>query len=91
MDNCGTSLTMDKDGSEGEPRMDYYPKMHLDVYVEVKFGRTKKQKSLKVIFSRRDGHNFLFHIYQFLLMALNIAIFRSWCFGELQLKNNPKD
>ena len=25
---------MDKDGSEGEPRMDYYPKMHLDVYVE---------------------------------------------------------
>jgi len=31
--NCGTSLTMDKDSSEGEPRMDYYPKMHLDVYV----------------------------------------------------------
>ena len=24
---------MDKDGSEGEPRMDYYPKKLLDVYV----------------------------------------------------------
>jgi hypothetical protein len=31
--NCGTSLTMDKDGSEGEPRMDYYPKICLDLHV----------------------------------------------------------
>jgi hypothetical protein len=31
--NCGTSLTMDKDSSEGKPRMDYYPKIHIDVYV----------------------------------------------------------
>jgi hypothetical protein len=25
--NCGASLTMDKDGSEGKPRMDCYPKI----------------------------------------------------------------
>ncbi len=34
---------MDKDGSEGEPRMDYYPKMHL-IRKGVKFGRTRKNR-----------------------------------------------
>ena len=32
--NCGISLTMDKDSSEGKPRMDYYLKILLDMYVK---------------------------------------------------------